>query len=115
MTETHVMPDPALFSEEELLDMLPPIDWDYQTALSDRETYLTPVLRTFQATTKPVLLRRGLGQYLFDADGKRYIDTVAMNQAISAGYRSPYVMAAVRQQLEEIQHCSTMWMHPGPA
>jgi alanine-glyoxylate transaminase / (R)-3-amino-2-methylpropionate-pyruvate transaminase len=115
MTETNYMPDPATFSEDELRDMLPPLEWDYDTALSDRETYLTPVLRTFQATTKPVLLKSGKGQYLFDADGNRYIDTVAMNQAISAGYRSPYVMAAVRQQLEETQHCSTMWMHPAPA
>src|SRR5690606_5329973 len=26
-----------------------------------------------------------------------------------------YVMAAVQQQLKDMQHCSTMWMHPGPA
>ncbi|MGE0774195.1 MAG: aspartate aminotransferase family protein [Sphingomonadaceae bacterium] len=73
------------------------------------------MLKTFQATTKPILLRSGLGQYLFDAAGNRFIDTVAMNQAISAGYRSPYVMTAVKQQLESMQHCSTMWMHPGVA
>lgn len=102
-------------TEAELLEQLPPLEWDYDTALHDREKYLSPVLKTFQATTKPILLRSGLGQYLFDSDGKRYIDTVAMNQAISAGYRSPYVMAAVKQQLESMQHCSTMWMHPGPA
>ena len=58
---------------------------------------------------------KGEGAYLFDADGNRFIDTVAQNQAISAGYRNPFVYAAVKQQLEEIQHCSTMWMHPGPA
>ncbi len=115
MTDTQIMPDATVLSEVELREVLPPLEWDYDTALSDRETYLTPVLRTFQATTKPVLMKSGLGQYLFDADGNRYIDTVAMNQAISAGYRSPYVMAAVKQQLEDMQHCSTMWMHPGPA
>lgn len=95
--------------------MHPPLEWDYDTAVADREAYLSPVLKTFQATTKPVLLRSGQGAYLFDDTGKRYIDTVAMNQAISAGYRSPYVMSAVRQQMEEMQHCSTMWLHPGPA
>lgn len=114
MTDTQVMPDASLYSEDELRGFLPPLEWDYDTALHDRETYLTPVLRTFQATTKPILFKSGQGQYLFDVYGKKYLDTVAMNQAISAGYRSPYVMAAVRQQLEDMQHCSTMWMHPGP-
>jgi alanine-glyoxylate transaminase/(R)-3-amino-2-methylpropionate-pyruvate transaminase len=115
MSEAFTPLDPTTLSEEELRAVLPPMEWDYDTALADRQNYLSPILRTFQATTKPLLLRSGLGAYLFDADGNRYIDTVAMNQAISAGYRSPYVMAAVRQQLEEFQHCSTMWMHPGPA
>lgn len=115
MTDTDVMRDSWTMTEDELRDALPPMEWDYESALSDRETYLTPVLRTFQATTKPILIKSGRGQYLYDADGNRYIDTVAMNQAISAGYRSPYVMAAVRQQLEDMQHCSTMWMHPAPA
>ncbi|GEL20210.1 aspartate aminotransferase family protein [Pseudonocardia asaccharolytica] len=115
MTETFVLPDASALSESQLRETLPPLEWDYDTALSDRENYLTPVLKTFQATTNPILFKSGLGQYLFDSDGNRYIDTVAMNQAISAGYRSPYVMAAVREQLEDMQHCSTMWMHPGPA
>ncbi|MEI2806150.1 aspartate aminotransferase family protein [Albidovulum sp.] len=102
-------------TEAEILEQLPPLEWDYDTAVHDREQYLSPVLKTFQATTKPILLRSGLGQYLYDAAGNRFIDTVAMNQAISAGYRSPWVMTAVKQQLDAMQHCSTMWMHPGPA
>lgn len=115
MHNQNVMIDTTTLSEADVLDQLPPLEWDYDTALSDREEFLSPVLKTFQATTKPILIRRGQGQYLFDSKGKRYIDTVAMNQAISAGYRSPYVMAAVNQQLSEMQHCSTMWMHPAPA
>jgi len=115
MSFTHPNWPSNELSEAEILDQLPPLEWDYDTAVHNREKYLSPVLKTFQATTKPILLRSGLGQYLFDADGKRFIDTVAMNQAISAGYRSPYVMAAVKQQLESMQHCSTMWMHPAAA
>ncbi len=115
MNDLRPIPDSQAMSEADILAQLPPLEWEYDTALYNREKYLSPVLRTFQATTKPILLKSGLGQYLFDASGKRYIDTVAMNQAISAGYRSPYVMAAVKQQLESMQHCSTMWMHPGPA
>lgn len=114
---SHMLPNwnGSELSEAEILEQLPPLQWDYDTARHDREQYLSPVLKTFQATTEPILLRSGIGQYLFDANGKRFIDTVAMNQAISAGYRSPYVYAAVNQQLQDMQHCSTMWMHPGPA
>ena len=115
MVEHQVISSVAFDADADLVDLLPPLEWDYETALSNRHTYLTPVIGTFQATTKPILLRRGEGAYLYDADGNRFIDTVAQNQAISAGYRNPLVYAAVKQQLSEIQHCSTMWMHPGPA
>ena len=115
MAEQQVISSAAFDSEDDLVDLLPPLEWDYETALSNRHTYLTPVIGTFQATTKPILLRRGEGAYLYDAEGNRFIDTVAQNQAISAGYRNPFVYAAVKQQLSEMQHCSTMWMHPGPA
>ena len=86
MNDAKILHDEATPPKEVLLESLPPLEWDYDTALSDRQTYLTPVLRTFQATTKPILFKSGLGQYLFDSDGNRYIYTVAMNQAISAGY-----------------------------
>jgi alanine-glyoxylate transaminase/(R)-3-amino-2-methylpropionate-pyruvate transaminase len=115
MTEHQVISSVSFDPDADLVDLLPPLEWDYETALSNRHTYLTPVIGTFQATTKPILLRRGEGAYLYDADGNRFIDTVAQNQAISAGYRNPLVYAAVKQQLSEMQHCSTMWMHPGPA
>lgn len=115
MAEQQVISSVAFDADAALVDLLPPLEWDYETALSNRHTYLTPVIGTFQATTKPILLRRGEGAYLYDADGNRFIDTVAQNQAISAGYRNPFVYAAVKQQLDEMQHCSTMWMHPGPA
>lgn len=112
MTHTATL---ASFSEEEASSLLAPLEWQYDAVLEDRHRYLTPVIGTFQATTNPILLRRGQGQYLYDGEGNRFIDTVAQNQAISAGYRNPFVYAAVKQQLEDIQHCSTMWMHPGPA
>ena len=115
MAEQQVISSVGFDSDDGLVDLLPPLEWDYETALSNRHTYLTPVIGTFQATTKPILLRRGEGAYLYDAGGNRFIDTVAQNQAISVGYRNAFVYAAVRQQLSEIQHCSTMWMHPGPA
>lgn len=115
MSDTQLITDVTTEAAFDLDEVLPPLDWDYETALSNRRTYLTPVIGTFQATTNPILLRRGQGQYLFDGEGNRFIDTVAQNQAISVGYLNPLVIAAVKQQLEQIQHVSTMWMHPAAA
>src|SRR4029078_2396250 len=114
MAEQQVIPTVSFDSDDDLVDLLPPLEWDYEKALSNRHTDLTPAIGTFQATAKPILLRRGEGAYLYDADGNRFIDTVAQNQAISVGYRHPFVYAEVKQQLSEIQHRSTMWIHPGP-
>lgn len=91
---------------------LEPLNWDYDTALAARETYLSPSLATFQAYERPLLLRSGRGQYLWDVDGKRYLDCIAQNVCISVGHCHPLVNGAVKAQMDELVHCTTMWMHP---
>jgi 4-aminobutyrate aminotransferase-like enzyme len=54
------------------------------------------------------------GQYLFDVDGRRYLDGMAQNVCISVGYRQPGVDAAVRAQHDEIQHVTTVYDHAQP-
>lgn len=93
---------------------LEPLPWDYETVLEQRQTYLSPALGTFQAYEKPLLLKRGKGQYLWDASGRRYLDCIGQNLCISVGYSHPLVIEAVKQQIDELQHCTTMWMHPAP-
>jgi alanine-glyoxylate transaminase / (R)-3-amino-2-methylpropionate-pyruvate transaminase len=91
-----------------------PLDWDYDTAREARETYMSPSLATFQAYDQPLLLKSGRGQYLWDADGKRYLDCIAQNVCISVGHCHPLVNAAAKAQIDELVHCTTMWMHPAP-
>ena len=115
MTDHEVLSSVAVDADADLSRSTPTA----RMGLRDRARQSTRLSHTrdrdVQATSKPILLRRGEGAYLYDADGTRFIDTVAQNQAISAGYRNPIVYAAVKQQLADMQHCSTMWMHPGPA
>ncbi len=92
----------------------PGVTWDYDETLDHRNRYLTPALATFQAYEKPLLLARGRRQYLWDGAGRKYLDCIAQNLCISVGYCHPLVTEAVKRQLDELQHCTTMWMHPAP-
>ena len=94
---------------------VPPLDWDYARTAARRARFLAPSLRTFTAFERPLLLARGKGAHVWDADGKRYLDCLAQNLCISVGYDHPRVNAAIEAQMREIQHVTTMYYHPGPA
>jgi len=48
----------------------------------------------------PIFFERGEGPYLFDADGKRYIDYVASWGPMILGHNAPSVISAVEKQLK---------------
>jgi alanine-glyoxylate transaminase/(R)-3-amino-2-methylpropionate-pyruvate transaminase len=91
-----------------------PLDWDVDRMAARRQRFLSPVLGTFTAYAAPQAWRRGSGQYLFDVAGRRYLDCMAQNVCISVGYRHAGVDAAVRAQLDEIQHVTTVYDHAQP-
>jgi alanine-glyoxylate transaminase/(R)-3-amino-2-methylpropionate-pyruvate transaminase len=90
------------------------LDWDAARMAERRRRFLTPALGTFTAYEVPQAWRRGSGAYLFDRDGRRHLDCMAQNVCISVGYCHPGVDAAVRAQLDEIQHVTTVYDHPQP-
>jgi len=91
-----------------------PLDWDVDRMAARRQRFLSPALGTFTAYDAPQGWRRGSGPYLFDLAGRRYLDCMAQNVCISVGYCHPGVDAAVRAQLDEIQHVTTVYDHPQP-
>lgn len=59
-------------------------------------------VRAFKAVGgTPVFIDRAEGAYLFDVDGKRYIDYVLSWGPMLLGHAHPDVLAAVRQQLDK--------------
>ena len=46
----------------------------------------------------PVVLTRGEGAYLWDVDGKRYIDMMSAYSAVSLGHAHPRILAKLSQQ-----------------
>ncbi len=50
----------------------------------------------------PVVLTRGEGVYVWDIDGKRYIDMMSAYSAVSHGHAHPALLAAATQQLHQL-------------
>lgn len=50
----------------------------------------------------PVVLTRGEGCYVWDIDGRRYLDMMSAYSAVSHGHRHPRLVAAMREQAERI-------------
>lgn len=50
----------------------------------------------------PVVIAKGEGVWVWDVDGKRYIDMIAAYSALSHGHRHPKIIAAAQQQLDTL-------------
>lgn len=87
----------------------------YDMVVEKRRTFLSPSLRTFQAYSKPLVLKRGEGQYLWDVNDKKYVDLMAQNLCISVGYNHPLVNREVKKQIDLMAHCTTMYFQSAPA
>ena len=92
-----------------------PIEWDTDKIVERRERYYAATQRAFVPYQTPLILKRGLGQYLWDEKGNKLIDLLGMNLCISIGHSQPDVLKAVQEQLTQLTHCTTMFYHPVPA
>ncbi len=55
----------------------------------------------------PLCIARGDGVYVFDADGKRYLDTVASLWNVNVGHNRPELREAIVAQLDKLAYYST--------
>ncbi len=92
-----------------------PLDWSSEGIIERRDRYYAASQRKFVPYEEPLIVARGEGQYLWDNDGNKLIDLLAMNLCISVGHANPVVNAAARAQADALPHCTTMFHHPVPA
>ena len=70
----------------------------------DALRHIIPHFASYEQMTKePKIFVRGEGIYLFDVDGKRYLDTFASLLTTVCGHHQPAVDAAIRAQLDELE------------
>jgi acetylornithine/N-succinyldiaminopimelate aminotransferase len=59
----------------------------------------------------PILFTRGRGVYLWDADGKRYLDFLSGIGVNSLGHAHPAVLKAIQLQSKRVIHISNLFFH----
>ncbi|GMN33567.1 hypothetical protein TIFTF001_004235 [Ficus carica] len=74
-----------------------------------RKKFLGPSL--FHYYQKPVNIVEGKMQYLFDENGKRYLDAFAGIVTVSCGHCHPDVLSAIIEQSKLLQHATTIYLH----
>ncbi len=63
---------------------------------------------------EPLVIERGEGSYLFDVEGRRYLDGTAALWCNVHGHRHPAIDRAVREQLDRVAHTTMLGLtHPG--
>jgi acetylornithine/N-succinyldiaminopimelate aminotransferase len=59
----------------------------------------------------PIVLVRGKGAFLYDIEGKRYLDFVAGLGVNALGHAHPRIVKAIREQAAKLVHVSNLYYH----
>ncbi|MFN0057657.1 MAG: aspartate aminotransferase family protein [Planctomycetota bacterium] len=79
-------------------------------ALELRRRYLTPGLITYYQ--QPLMIVEGHRQYVYDEQGRRYLDGFAGIATVSVGHCHPKIVEVASRQLATLQHSTTIYLHP---
>ncbi|HXL17971.1 MAG TPA: aminotransferase class III-fold pyridoxal phosphate-dependent enzyme, partial [Streptosporangiaceae bacterium] len=63
---------------------------------------------------EPLVIDRGEGVYLYDTDGRRYLDGVSSLWVTVHGHNEPAINAAIRAQLERLDHSTFLGLTHEP-
>ncbi|KAG7210293.1 hypothetical protein KM043_011837 [Ampulex compressa] len=82
----------------------------YEKVKDFRLSSVSPTMKTFYK--RPLLIHQGKGQWLWDHNGRRYLDMFAGIATVSVGHCHPRVAAAIAEQAHRLGHISSIYMHP---
>jgi alanine-glyoxylate transaminase/(R)-3-amino-2-methylpropionate-pyruvate transaminase len=78
--------------------------------LAMRKQYCHPSL--FMLYREPLLIVEGHMQYVWDETGRRYLDFFAGIVTVSCGHCHPKITARIKEQVDTLQHTTTVYLHP---
>jgi len=84
-----------------------------EDVLAMRKQFANPAI--FTIYKEPIMIVEGHMQWLFDETGKRYLDMLAGIVTVSCGHCHPKVTKAIHDQVDLLQHSTTIYLHPGIA
>jgi len=82
-----------------------------KTAIEKHKEFLFPAVAMYYK--EPIELVKGEGEYVWDADGNRYLDAFGGVLTVSVGHANPEVNAAIIEQTKTLQHTSALYAN-GP-
>ncbi|RZF36776.1 hypothetical protein LSTR_LSTR005089 [Laodelphax striatellus] len=83
---------------------------EYNTLRTLKDKHVVPCIQQYYKT--PLLINEGKMQWLFDHDGRRYLDMFGGIVTVSVGHCHPKVCEAARKQMEKLWHTTNIYMHP---
>ena len=83
---------------------------DYDKTVRARKNYSPSWTPTFHPQN-PVMLTEGKYQYVWDEQGKRYLDAFGGVNTTSVGHCHPRLNEALKSQIDKLWHTTTGYMH----
>ena len=75
--------------------------------LQKHKQYLFPSISTYY--TDPLITDHASMQYVWDVEGKKYLDFFGGIVTISVGHCNPRITSKVKEQMDKLQHASTVF------
>ena len=75
-----------------------------------RKENLNPAMATYYRS--PLLIHQGSMQWLWDHEGRRYLDMFGGIVTVSVGHCHPRVNEALEKQLKTLWHTTNIYLHP---
>ncbi|XP_075040502.1 alanine--glyoxylate aminotransferase 2, mitochondrial isoform X2 [Mixophyes fleayi] len=81
----------------------------YERVMDIRNKNLSIALSTYYK--KPILLHQGHMQWVFDHEGRRYLDLIGGIVTVSVGHCHPKVTEAAKKQMSRLWHTTNIYLH----
>ena len=79
--------------------------------MDTKQQYDRYVLPVVAQGVEPIVVVRASGRTVTDQDGKTYLDCFSGISVVNAGHNHPRVLAAAREQMEQLVHCCSYVYH----
>ncbi|CAL8279111.1 unnamed protein product [Merluccius merluccius] len=106
--QSHDLPPmpPCDFTPEEYQDMSP------KRMMEIRKLNCNPMTMKVTYYRSPVFIHQGHMQWLWDTEGRRYLDLFAGVATVSVGHCNPKVTAAAAAQMKKLWHTTNIYVFP---
>ena len=94
--------------DEEMTSVVPPVGEQSAQGVMDLEK--AHLLQNY--ARYPLLITRGKGSYVYDSQGRRYLDFITGIGVNALGHAHPRIVKTIREQAAQLIHSSNLYYHP---